>query len=56
MSVEGTTETYMTLENGARVVKTLLEPGMMTLFPQGSLHTMSNTGKFPLLRQCENRD
>ncbi|KAF4815793.1 Spherulin-1A [Colletotrichum tropicale] len=44
VSVEGTTETYMTLENGARVVKTLLEPGMMTLFPQGSLHTMSNTG------------
>ncbi|KAJ0375864.1 hypothetical protein COL26b_005839 [Colletotrichum chrysophilum] len=44
VSVEGTTETYMTLENGARVVKTLLEPGMMTLFPQGSLHSMSNTG------------
>ncbi|KAK1624133.1 spherulin-1A [Colletotrichum phormii] len=44
VSIEGTTETYMTLENGARVVKTTLAPGMMTLFPQGSLHTMQNTG------------
>ncbi|KAF6834603.1 spherulin-1A [Colletotrichum plurivorum] len=44
VSVQGTTETYMTLENGARVVKATLKPGMMTLFPQGSLHTMSNTG------------
>ncbi|OLN94110.1 Spherulin-1A 3 [Colletotrichum chlorophyti] len=44
VSVEGTTETYMTLENGARVVKTSLAPGMMTVFPQGSLHTMHNTG------------
>ncbi|KAL0933599.1 uncharacterized protein CTRU02_210398 [Colletotrichum truncatum] len=44
VSIEGTTETYMTLENGARVVKTTLPQGMMTLFPQGSLHTMANTG------------
>lgn len=49
VSIEGTTETYMTLENGARVVKTTLAPGMMTIFPQGSLHTMQNTGGlFPL--------
>ncbi|TQN71625.1 Spherulin-1B [Colletotrichum shisoi] len=47
VSVVGTTETFMTLENGARMVKTKLEPGMMTIFPQGSLHTMQNTG-------CEN--
>lgn len=45
VSVQGTTETYMTLENGARVVKTTLAPGMMTIFPQGSLHTMQNTGE-----------
>ncbi|OHE99626.1 spherulin-1A [Colletotrichum orchidophilum] len=44
LSVEGTTETCMTLENGARVVKTTLAPGMMTIFPRGSLHTMQNTG------------
>ncbi|OHW92397.1 spherulin-1a [Colletotrichum incanum] len=43
VSVVGTTETFMTLENGARVVKTKLDPGMMTVFPQGSLHTMQNT-------------
>ncbi|KAK1976595.1 spherulin-1A [Colletotrichum cereale] len=44
VSVVGITETSMTLENGARVVKTKLGPGMMTVFPQGSLHTMQNTG------------
>ncbi|TEA15651.1 Spherulin-1A [Colletotrichum sidae] len=44
VSVQGTTETHMTLENGARIVKTMLDPGVMTVFPQGSLHTMANTG------------
>ncbi|TDZ53186.1 Spherulin-1A [Colletotrichum trifolii] len=45
VSVQGTTETHMTLENGARTVKTMLDPGVMTVFPQGSLHTMANTGE-----------
>ncbi|KAH7375429.1 spherulin-1A [Plectosphaerella cucumerina] len=44
VSVEGTTETFMLLENGARLVKTTLEVGQMTLFPMGSLHAMQNTG------------
>ncbi|GKT50147.1 sphingoid long-chain base transporter RSB1 [Colletotrichum spaethianum] len=44
VSVAGTTETFMTLENGAPVVKTKLEPGMMTVFPQSSLHIMQNIG------------
>ncbi|KAH7323450.1 RmlC-like cupin domain-containing protein [Rhexocercosporidium sp. MPI-PUGE-AT-0058] len=44
VAVEGTTNTYMMEENGARVVKQTLTPGKMTIFPQGSLHTMQNTG------------
>ncbi|KAL2063184.1 hypothetical protein VTL71DRAFT_6256 [Oculimacula yallundae] len=44
VAVEGTTNTYMVEENGARVVKQTLTPGKMTIFPQGSLHTMQNTG------------
>ncbi|KAH6692191.1 spherulin-1A [Plectosphaerella plurivora] len=44
VAVEGATETFMLLENGARLVKTKLEPGQMTLFPTGSLHAMQNTG------------
>ncbi|KAM0276176.1 hypothetical protein ACHAQH_007028 [Verticillium albo-atrum] len=47
VAVEGTTETFMTLENGARLVRTVLTPGKMTIFPTGSLHVMQNTG-------CEN--
>ncbi|KAF3356847.1 Tubulin gamma chain [Verticillium dahliae VDG1] len=50
VAVEGTTETFMTLENGARLVRTILTPGKMTIFPTGSLHTMQNTGRF----RCEN--
>ncbi|KAM0327418.1 hypothetical protein ACHAQA_005704 [Verticillium albo-atrum] len=45
VAVEGTTETFMTLENGARLVRTTLTPGKMTIFPTGSLHAMQNTGK-----------
>ncbi|KAK2017495.1 spherulin-1A [Colletotrichum eremochloae] len=44
VSVMESTETFMTLENGARVVRTKLVPGMMTVFPQGGLHTTQNTG------------
>ncbi|KAK0122531.1 hypothetical protein ONS96_009573 [Cadophora gregata f. sp. sojae] len=44
VAVEGTTNTYMVEENGARLVKETLTPGKMTIFPQGSLHTMQNTG------------
>jgi mannose-6-phosphate isomerase-like protein (cupin superfamily) len=44
VAVEGTTETYMILENGARLVTTTLTPGKMTVFPRGSLHSMQNTG------------
>jgi hypothetical protein len=31
-------------ENGARTVEALLTPGKMTIFPQGSIHMMYNTG------------
>ncbi|KAI9835491.1 MAG: hypothetical protein M1837_003775 [Sclerophora amabilis] len=47
VSVSGTTDTYMIMENGARTVKTTLTAGQMTIFPQASIHTMMNTG-------CEN--
>jgi hypothetical protein len=44
VAVEGTTNTYMIEENGARLVKEMLTPGKMTIFPAASLHTMQNTG------------
>jgi len=47
VAVSGTTDTYMIMENGARTVSETLTPGKMTIFPQGSMHTMMNTG-------CEN--
>jgi hypothetical protein len=51
VAVEGTTNTYMIEENGARLVKKTLSPGKMTIFPQGSVHTMQNQGtssRFPI--------
>ncbi|KIW11585.1 hypothetical protein PV08_10886 [Exophiala spinifera] len=47
VAVSGTTNTYMYQENGARMVEQTLTPGMMTIFPRASVHTMYNTG-------CEN--
>jgi mannose-6-phosphate isomerase-like protein (cupin superfamily) len=44
VAIEGTTNTYMIEENGARLVKETLTPGKMTIFPAASLHTMQNTG------------
>ncbi|KAH7363463.1 spherulin-1A [Plectosphaerella cucumerina] len=44
VAVEGETKTWMIQENGADVVETVLTPGKMTIFPQGSLHSMQNTG------------
>ncbi len=45
VAVEGTTQTWMIAENGARVVSTVLTPAKMTIFPEGSLHTMQNMGE-----------
>jgi oxalate decarboxylase/phosphoglucose isomerase-like protein (cupin superfamily) len=46
VAVEGETKTWMIQENGADVVETVLTPGKMTIFPQGSLHSMQNTGEW----------
>jgi hypothetical protein len=48
VAVEGTTNTYMIEENGARLVSETLTPGKMTIFPAASLHTMQNTGRLCL--------
>jgi hypothetical protein len=48
VAVEGTTNTYMIEENGARLVSETLTPGKMTIFPAASLHTMQNTGMYCL--------
>lgn len=45
VAVNGTTRTYMISENGARTVNTTLKAGQLTIFPQGSLHTMQNLGE-----------
>jgi hypothetical protein len=43
--IEGVAEAAMAQENGAGVVKTSSEGGMMTVFPRGSVHPMQNTGE-----------
>jgi oxalate decarboxylase/phosphoglucose isomerase-like protein (cupin superfamily) len=47
VAISGTTQTSMINENGARTVTEILQAGQMTIFPQGSVHTMMNIG-------CEN--
>ncbi|KAF2477802.1 RmlC-like cupin [Lindgomyces ingoldianus] len=44
VAISGSTSTYMYRENGVKLVKADLTPGKMTIFPQGSLHTMQNNG------------
>lgn len=48
MAITGNTTTYMVNENGVRTVTTTLTPGVMTIFPKGSLHSMQNNGRFRL--------
>ena len=45
VAVHGNTTTYMYEENGARLVTQVLTPGHGTIFPQGSMHMMMNTGE-----------
>ena len=47
VAISGTTTTYMIAENGAGIITTNLTEGKLTIFPQGSIHTMVNTGKSP---------
>ncbi|KAF4536324.1 uncharacterized protein LTHEOB_2085 [Lasiodiplodia theobromae] len=47
VAVNGTTDTYMIEENGARTVKVTLDAGKATIFPAASIHLMENRG-------CEN--
>ncbi|KAF4301351.1 hypothetical protein GTA08_BOTSDO10702 [Botryosphaeria dothidea] len=47
VAINGSTDTYMIEENGARTVKVTLDAGKMTIFPAASIHTMENKG-------CEN--
>jgi mannose-6-phosphate isomerase-like protein (cupin superfamily) len=44
IAVTGNTTTWMVNENGVGIVVTELTPGMMTVFPRGSVHTMQNNG------------
>jgi oxalate decarboxylase/phosphoglucose isomerase-like protein (cupin superfamily) len=44
MGITGNTTSYMWNENGARRVTVNLTPGVMTIFPRGSLHAMQNNG------------
>jgi hypothetical protein len=44
VAMHGNTTTYMYEENGARLVTQVLIPGHGTIFPQGSMHMMMNTG------------
>lgn len=45
VAVSGATHTYMVQENGVRMVEQILTPGMMTIFPPASVHSMYNMGK-----------
>lgn len=44
VAIHGNKTTYMYEENGARLVTQVLTPGQATVFPQGSMHMMMNTG------------
>jgi oxalate decarboxylase/phosphoglucose isomerase-like protein (cupin superfamily) len=48
VAVNGSTHTYMVQENGARLVEQVLSPGMMTIFPPASVHSMYNLGRHSL--------
>jgi oxalate decarboxylase/phosphoglucose isomerase-like protein (cupin superfamily) len=43
-NVNGTIRTGMITENGGRFIMTDLQPGGMTIFPQGSIHFQINEG------------
>lgn len=45
VAVNGTTDTYMIEENGARTVTVTLTAGKATIFPMASIHMMENKGK-----------
>ncbi|RMZ78846.1 hypothetical protein DV738_g3686, partial [Chaetothyriales sp. CBS 135597] len=45
IAVNGTTRTWMRLANGATDRVTTLTPGLMTIFPRGAIHTMSNLAR-----------
>jgi hypothetical protein len=44
IGIKGNVTSWMINENGVRTVKVDIVPYRMTLFPQGSLHTMQNNG------------
>ncbi|KAJ7288812.1 RmlC-like cupin [Mycena rebaudengoi] len=48
-NVNGTLRTGMITENGARFIMTELNPGGMTIFPQGSIHFQVNEGCEPAM-------
>ncbi|KAJ7835530.1 RmlC-like cupin domain-containing protein [Mycena olivaceomarginata] len=48
-NVNGTIRTGMITENGGRFIMTDLQPGGMTIFPQGSIHFQINEGCEPAL-------
>ncbi|KAJ7117740.1 RmlC-like cupin domain-containing protein [Mycena epipterygia] len=48
-SVNGTLRTGILTENGARFIVNDLNPGMMTVFPQGAIHFEMNTGCEPAM-------
>jgi hypothetical protein len=47
-AITGNTTSYMIGENGVKTRKVDLIPMRVTIFPQGSLHTMQNNGTSPL--------
>ncbi|KAJ6577729.1 RmlC-like cupin domain-containing protein [Mycena capillaripes] len=48
-SVNGTIRTGMITENNARFIMTEIQPGGMTVFPQGSIHFQVNEGCDPAM-------
>ncbi|KAL6707769.1 hypothetical protein ACN47E_003669 [Coniothyrium glycines] len=49
IAITGNTTSWMLNENGVRTVKVDLTPMRMTIFPEGSLHTMQNNDCEPAL-------
>ena len=45
VAVIGNTTSWMVGENGVGTVRVNLVPGILTIFPRGSMHAMQNNGK-----------
>jgi hypothetical protein len=52
VAVTGNTTSWMVGENGVKTIQIHLVPGILTIFPRGSLHAMQNNGMWSCAASC----